>query len=813
MKHSRKLTAVVAMVLAPVFAEAAGKAPPEQTDFAERLLQTAAGFSTQGTTYSIAVPLSEAAERIIGEDPHLIRSAIDLQLKLGNRDKALALLAKLRKIDPGDELSQAQTIDLTIDRMQSADDREAYLKQVSESKMVSDNVRSHASLQLFGLLKTRGKDEDANAALEQSLKFNPSNPRALQIKVEQTFGPEGKSPERAAAIINLIKSNPMQPALLSTLSEELARAGLSDEALSMYRRTFDLETSMGVAAPANDAINSAALLLVSASKNEAPAAASAATKLEPNNPRAWFMRLMVEKMTGENKASESTLSDARNTLIRNLMQLHRSIDTTAPEITADTATAMPDVLADIEKLKTMGDQKLGNAYLGALADLAWLDAFFTGKLPEESVVKGIEAVVGTDSPLIARLQGFVAYNNGQLEDAKVKFGAIAKNDPLAQAAMLAIRLKSGEDRNALFNEAAQLVAAVPVDVWSTTVRYLLADFGPINFRTPDAEALRTEVLKLPEEWMDLPKDPSSYYTLELEPVTVGVVTGQPMFMRVIIQNISIYPLVIGPGGVVDQTVVIDASIRSPMSQYIPAVGVARLTGRLVLPPNKTTSAYVRVDSADLNALMATVPQSDVTIYTSAVTNARMGNNNAVVPGPGGTRAQAKSMIERASLSVMKDSSKKEISDNLKSTEPYTRLLAFRALYANFTAARAQQDLPESARTVVAQWEDVFRQFVDRETNPIVKAEGLQLLMQLQKDPNQNGLILRSLLSAKEWETKLTGVLLSISVPQSMRGQFLDPLKEDADETLRRLAQAIAELPDPAPATQPATESPAPTVAP
>ncbi|MGC4005113.1 MAG: hypothetical protein QM811_19165 [Pirellulales bacterium] len=329
----------------------------------------------------------------------------------------------------------------------------------------------------------------------------------------------------------------------------------------------------------------------------------------------------------------------RNTLVRNLMQLHRGVDKSAPEITADTHTDMPDVAADVEKLKTMGDAKLGNDYLGALADIAWLDAFFNGKMPEDSVVKGIEAILGKDSPLMARLEGFVAFNNNQYDDAKVKFSAIAKNDPLASAALLAIRAKAGEDKNALVNDAAQLVASVPVDVWSTTIRYLLSDFGPVKFRTPDAEALRTEILKLPDDWMDFPKDPGNYYTMDIDPATVGVYPGQPMFMKLQIQNISPYPLVIGPGGVIDQNIVIDASIRSPISQYIPAVGIARLTGKLVLQPRQTTSAYVRVDSGDLNGLLATVPNNDVTIYTSAVSNARM-SNNQIIPGPGGLRSQA-----------------------------------------------------------------------------------------------------------------------------------------------------------------------------
>ncbi|MGC4005111.1 MAG: hypothetical protein QM811_19155 [Pirellulales bacterium] len=71
-------------------ARGADKITAEQNDFAERLVQAATGFASQGSTYSIAVPLSEAADRVIGDDAHLIRASIDLQLKLGNRDKAFA---------------------------------------------------------------------------------------------------------------------------------------------------------------------------------------------------------------------------------------------------------------------------------------------------------------------------------------------------------------------------------------------------------------------------------------------------------------------------------------------------------------------------------------------------------------------------------------------------------------------------------------------------------------------------------------------------------------------------------------------------
>ncbi|MGC4005114.1 MAG: hypothetical protein QM811_19170 [Pirellulales bacterium] len=166
------------------------------------------------------------------------------------------------------------------------------------------------------------------------------------------------------------------------------------------------------------------------------------------------------------------------------------------------------------------------------------------------------------------------------------------------------------------------------------------------------------------------------------------------------------------------------------------------------------------------------------------------------------------MIDRIALSIGKEANRKEFTEKLKSGDPYARLLAFRGLYANFTAMQAQQDLSDPAKVTLGQWQDIFRQYVDRETNPIVKSEALQMLMQFQKDANQNTVILHNLLADKDWQVRLTGILVSTSVPHDVRKDFLAPLKDDADEVISRLSQAVAEMPDPTPATQPSTTEPA-----
>ncbi|MBC7783705.1 MAG: hypothetical protein H7144_07680 [Burkholderiales bacterium] len=796
--------------LTPALSPAA--VPPEQADLAERLLQTGAALAQDGNTFSVAVPLSEAALRLVGDDPRLLRLAIDLQLRLGNRDKAIELLAGLRKADPGDELAQVQTIDLNVDRMQSADAKETYLKQVMAAEAVPGAIRSHAAVMLVSVLKERRREDEIGPTLEQALKLNPVNPKALQWVVESVFASGAPAPKRAEAIVNLLRSNPMQPALISNLAEELARAGLTDDALTMYRRAFDLETAMQIPAPANDAINASALLLISPSRNEAPAAAAAATQLEPSSSRAWFMRLLVERHIGDGRGQEATLTDARTALTRNLMALHRAIDPSAPEVKEDTAPQLPDVRADAQEIVKGNNGDLARAYAGSLADLGWLDAYFAARAPDPAVIAALETLTGQNSPVVTRLQGFAALTSGQDDEANVKLSAIAQSDPLARVGMLALRVKKGEPKDALLREAAQLLSEIPVDVWSTTLRYTLKDLGNIGFRTPDADALRAEVQKLPDDWLQLARAPGQFYVMKLTPMRVGVTPGEPMFLTLQFQNISKHPLVIGPGGVIDQQVVMDASVKGAVEQYVPAVGIARLSGKLVLQPRQSTTALVRIDSGELSAFLNTMPHLSLSVYASAVTNARSGPNSTVIPGPGGMREQSDSVFNRQATSFMKDTGRAGLVEQLKSGDPIRRLLALRALSANATAMRGSKDAPPELLQLASGAEDMMRQSLDRETVPAVRAQGLQLLMGMQKDANQTSIMLQNLVISPDWESRAVGALVAIGIPQESRKQFLAPLASDTDEVIKRLAEAVMAVPDPVPATQPAdgASTPAPT---
>ncbi len=775
-----------------------------ESDFAEKLFQTANELSQNPQTAPAAEALGEAALRYAKEDPRLLRQSIDLQLQFGHREKAIELLNAYRKLEPNDQLAMVQTIDLLVEGMQSADERRKYMEQIATSEAVASEVRSHVCVQLYALLIETGDAAAAAKWLNQSILLNPVNPRALQLTLERLFATGGTAPQRTTAMVNLLKSNPMQPSTLATLAQELARAGATDEAVTMYRKAFDMNTALAVRPNADDVINYAALLLATDKPQEAASMATAATQLAPSSARAWFMRAMVEKQIGNDANLTAALAEAKSALTKNLMVLHRAIDKTAPEITEETPSAMPDVRADAKAIDAKSD--LARMYAGALGDVAWLDSYFSAKAPDPAIIEALTTLTGDNSVAVTRLQGFAALGTGQIDEAQVKLSAIAERDSLARVGLLAVKLKKGEAKEALQSQANDLLKELPVDVWSATVRQTLRELAPIQFATDGKAEVIAESAKLPDQWLTFPKAANGFYLMELTPLKVGIQVGEPMLMKLRVQNTSNFPLVIGPGGVIDQSVAIDAQVRGPAEQYFPGTAIARITGDLVLQPRESVMTQVRIDSNELGNFLNASPHVALTIYASVVSNPRVvqqQNGPAILPGPGGFRQQGESVMDRVALPFAKDTVRQQFAKDLQNPAAEQRLYAYRAIAGNVQALLGVQQPTDQHRELAAAGQKMISEALANETDPVVKSQVSLLMLSYAGKPELIDAGLQAMVASSAWQERITAALIAINLPQAKRAELLKPLENDADDAIKKLVATIVTIPDPKPATQPA----------
>jgi len=792
------IVAVPAVALPGV--ERTWAASPEQAELAERFLETASQL--EKVSPQAAAALGDAAGRMFDNDPHLLRLAADLRLDLGQRDLAIKLLSALRQQMPDDQLSQVQSIDLISSKMESADAKAQYFERIVDNTNVPAEVRSHAALMLSGVQRQRGLDDEAKQAVDQALRLNPLNPKALQLRLDEVMR-SGTAPQRARAMVDYLLANPLQPPVVSKLAEEHARAGVSDVAADLYGRLFDQLNASQQPASTDDSINYVLMLIQQGKIDSTAPIIQSLMKNDLSNPRVQYLNVLVAQQSGDANYVASQVAVARGVLILNLMRLQMQIDPNAPQVDDKTQPVLPDTNVAVSLLKVQKKPELKQQYLTALVDLAWLDVYFMGQPSFDMVIDAIKGLADPKDPVVNRIDGFTAISNGNYDLANVKLSAVAEHDPLSKLGLLSLQLRQGKDKAPILAEAKKLLAQFPVDVWSLMIRQSLQGAGKVDFRSPDADAIVAESNRLPRQWLEFQQTAAQSYLVDVDALTPTVTIGQPIWAKVTLQNTGNRTLLIGPGGVIDQYVPIDLTIRTTVEQPFLYAGIARLTGRLVLPPNTSTSAVVRLDNPAVDAFLASKPQFPMSIFSSAVINPTW-RDAAFVPGLGGMRAQSRSVIERPAINFGSLAVRQQLLAGLNNPDPVIRLRSVMQV----TAAASQMLMTaDDQRQLAVDAMARVQKVADSDPSPTVRAIARQQLTLGADDAGQAKAI-QAMLASPDAESRLIGCVMSINRAAAERAAWLKPLADDSDAVIQRLANAIIQLPDPSatqPSTQPATQ--------
>jgi len=771
-------------------------ASPEQAELAERLLEIAGQL--KNVSPQAAAALGDAAGGMFDADPRLLRQAADLRLDLGQRDQAIKLLGALRQQTPDDQLAQVQSIDLISSTMESADGKAQYLERIVDNTNVAAEVRSHAAVLLAGVQQQRGLDDDARRAIDQALRLNPLNHRALQLRLNDLMQ-IGTAPQRAKALVDFLLANPVQPAVLSRLAEENARAGATDSAADLYVQLFDQLDAARTPANVDDSINYVVVLVQQGKLDQATPILRALLKSDADNPRVQYLNVLVARQSGDTNEAASRVTAARGVLIRNLIRLQKQLDPNAKQAEDFAQPTLPDLNAAVAQVKKLQNPQVTQLYLAALGDLAWLEVYLAGQAAPDAVNEAIAALADPKDPVQNRINGFAALDTGDLDAANVKLSAVAERDPLSKLGLLMLQLKQGKDKAAVLAEGNKLLAQYPVDVWSLMIRQSLQPAGKVEFRSPDADAIVAESARLPRKWLAFAQNGSQNYLVDVDLLSPTVTIGQPILAKVTLQNTGDRPLLIGPGGEIDQYVPIDLTVRTTVEQSFPAAAAARLTGRLVLPPRASTSAVVRLDNPAVEAFLASKPQFPMSIFVSAVINP-IWREAAFVPGPGGTRVQAHGVIERPAINFGSLAVRQQLYSGLENPDPVVRLHSVEQVAAAAAPLlTASDDGKQLATDAIARVQKV----ADSDASPTVRAVARQQLA-LRADDAGLAKAVQGMLASPDVESRLIGCVMSINRPAAERAAWLKPLAADPDPAVQRLAVAIARLPD-ATATQPSTQ--------
>ncbi|CAN5456651.1 hypothetical protein BH09PLA1_BH09PLA1_14770 [soil metagenome] len=785
--------------------------------------------------------LVEAAARENPSELRFLRLLIESRLRNADteagrqslREALLQYLNVLAADKQTDVVAQIRLIDLNERDLQSAQKRIDYLQTIVEADGIGSEVRSHAAVLLARVYSERGQESEANTALDDAIKLSPLNIEALRAKYDRT-GAAATDPERIAMLLALLRSNPAQPDVMAQIAHELSDNGILDQALAWYSASFNLSGRIGRGRYMPDFIDYAASLLVSGQPRDAFPAAELVLKSDPGNGDAALIRLAALRRLLP--AADLPTADEATTsmLLRRLDDLHSHVvQAAAPPTTQPLEVVNEYILSDAQKLKEGGDPALTSQYVGALARLAWFQVYY--RQSPDSASKAIEALrllIPEGETIITRLEGWSFFRKGDDGTARNKLSAVADRDALSKLGLILIAEKeSGKmvrppqqaeqidpanpgalEASPINDQLLQLAGENAAGITGVVLAGELLDRGLKFAPGPNAPAVRAELDKFPKDFMTIIDQPDKFYKLTAEPLSVSHAFGQPVLVRVSIQNISDFDLTLGDDGAIRPDLWFDAKLIGLVQQSVGGIAFDRISQQVVLKAKTgVVRQIVRLDDGPLAQLTMSQPVIALPMQFSVFTNPVPGQGGVAAPGPGGYRVQFTRVMERAGA-------------------PIGTPQALQALVAPL----AGNSPPEERMRAVDHVVTLIRVFADPKAQPEMKALGQQLFESLNRaaamhdqSPAAHAWLLYnlalvsgqkegephmvSLLRSTEWDSRLLGLRLLQAYPAERQKALAEKFAAaDPDTLVRAYAASVvetSELPTGA-ATKPAEAAPA-----
>jgi hypothetical protein len=783
---------------------------------AERLCSMAQGVlrsqALEPATWQYAEALLQGATRLAPQEPRFARFLKEAATRAGDEKTVRDTMLAYRRLQPDDQVAATELIEMYLAPMEKAEARSAYLKGIIDNKDVSAPVRSYAAVRCAQVLFDQLHNEEGGRMIETALQLNPLNLAGLRIRYEALRA--GPAAPRLAGMLDMMRSNPVQPGLGIAVARELAGAGLFARSVDWYNLSLDMHRRLGIAPPEEVGVDYACELYLNGDANGAASVAEQLTKTSPDDLNAWLLKLILSRRSTDKAAANKIIHQATIALGNRLAVLEQAAGnkqaTTRPIDSAEGEVTLPDASATLHHIADTKKPQLIQQFVSTAGGIAWLKIYFENQ-PQQAVpwTNAIAQVVPETDDVLARLQGWARLKAGNKDDAKVKLSAVADRD--AVAALGLIELADPKDKAAqekATEQGKRLLSENPAGLDGVLLADALAPRGLKPQPAPTAPQVEAELAKFPKDWLKILDQPQAFYVLRLAPVNVGVQPGEPVMVNVSIQNISEYPLTIGDEGVIHPDLWLDAQLRGVQNQAFPAEAYDRLSRVLVLPPGQTVSQAVRLDQRALNQILAGYPAAGFQITARVITNpTTLGGQ--ITTGPAGYQAQLTQLMDRPGIPINQDQVRQQLFVTAQQGTPSDKVQAVEIM-ATFVQVLLAPDTPDPVKQLGAQVLANVRHATE-DPDPTVRGWAQYLLTLVLNDPKFMGPMIKD----PGWPVRMLAI-----VANDYRAQghdLIKPLEKDPDPVIARLATAsvsgVIKRPTSAPAngqpaTQPAVASPA-----
>lgn len=797
-----KALAGVGFIGLSVLPQVARAAEAEDAALAERISALADRFGNSTAAAPYRESLYDAAGRLAEREVRFRRNRLRAAETAGENEAMLATLLEWRKLDPQNLFVQMELIDVYVARLQTADARLGYLKQVVDADSVNAEVRSHAALQTAKLYLEQSRTQQAMETLRKSLLLNGLNVGALNLQWQQSVN--GSTPlQRISLLLNMIKANPASIEAVLLVAQDLANVGMVQQSLQWYGHAAGMARQVGglVGGPAKDY---AAELLIAGQDRAAAEISSRLLEKDPSDPGAWFLTLLAEKNVKERidtvkknaligflnrVAVARQVLGAKGATTRPLVLFPGAAEdgsgkeaTTMPQ--GSDGAQMPDLAGDAELLKKASPEQARD-YVSAVSDVAWFMVFQGPNAAEAApFIRAIQAASPDYKDMAARLEGWMLLRTGKLEEARAKLAGIADQDPLAALGMIRILRQDPSTTAEATDHARKLKKLCPSGALGALVNSEVGDITGEVAPEPMVEAIRDVLDRFPREILKLSAAPQDFLAMRLQPQQVGHDFGEPILVDVELRNAQEVPLVIGTMGMA-RDLWLDVQTRGLSQQWVSGVCFDKLDGPAILQPGTATRWTVRLDRGPLADVLERSVQQAVQLSVFGLTNA-VPTEMGVVPGPCGIRGRMSQMLERRAGSLASESAMRKARATVDGNDQVAKLRLVDQVAA-YLRVVADPEGPQNVKAMDAEFRNLLIRLGQDSSVP-VRVWSRYRMAQMNVEPAEK--TATDLGSEQMWYARLIGAICTMHTPETTRLALLRNMEKDSDATVRSLVGAI-----------------------
>jgi tetratricopeptide (TPR) repeat protein len=774
------------------------------TELAQRILRGESAPSDAAMRQAEALLI--AATKCDPKEPRYWRLLADAQINLHDNAGALETLTTLRKLIPDDQVAQLEFIDLWVDRFQTVDQKLDYLRGLLSLDVIAPEIRSAAAWRCATLLNEKRQTSDVDAMVKQALTLNPLNWQALYYQYQQATA-NGSQIERFNALLALMRSNPCHPELILEIARELASAGLVTESLKWYNYGGTAWQRGRQVPPIPVIIEVASEFFVADQMQQAQPILDQIIEKQPENYPALVLRLLIEKNGGTREAANKLRVQARNALVNDVAEARQKLrvkEATTRPVNEGNELPPPDLGGDIDRVKNVEDAQLRDSYLQVLGNLAWFELYFNGKTIEAERLLGVIRQVSdpTDQQaktFIARMEGWLfLLQPNKADEAKVKLSAAAEKDPFAALGL--VRVYDIEDKAKAKAEATKLLGKYSSGMVGALLFHDVRELGAKVGPKPEAAALNVALANFPKDWMRAVDAPQQFYILRGEPMKISSPYGEPIMVRVAIQNISNHDLTIGDEGLIKPGLWFDVQLTGLVQKTLTGVAYERLTDRLLLKAHETIIRTVRVDQSGLAVFLSQTPGPPIAMHVTVRTNPIPGSGS-ITSGAGGQAQELGKAMERGAFPPTEANMAQAV--NLSQTgDAREKLRSLEVLTMLGMVLRNQKDQPPEVK---AKGESLIEAVKKArfDSDPNIRAWA-GLLFAFSGSEEERAPNVQRMLLDDAWQSRLLGLAAMANLPRERQVQLAhEVLEKDSQQFVKDFAKATIEKPLPKPTTQPA----------